>query len=74
MNQESKNKLRWIKNRLKKKYNIPQEQTAAVLGAISDLRWDWRHSKYDLLGLVIEEVLVDLAVDRCPPEKLEDLC
>jgi hypothetical protein len=66
--------LSWLRNHLYKKYKIPKRQTQAVLDAISDLRWDWKHSKYDLYGLCIEEVLADLGAARAPYDKKEDVC
>lgn len=65
--------LSWLRNRLKRKYKIPKDQTQKVLDAISDLRWDWRHSKYDLYGLCLEDVLEDLGHKRCPRERKNDL-
>lgn len=43
MEERNSEVLSWLRNRLKKKYKIPKGQTQAVLDAISDLRWDWRH-------------------------------
>lgn len=65
--------LSWLRNRLKAKYKIPKGQTQQVLDAIADLRWDWRHSKYDLYGLCIEEVLADLGANRAPRDRQDDV-
>lgn len=73
MKKDYQKKLDWVAKRIQKKTGITKEQTLEVLGQIADLRWDWRKSKYDFFGLDISDVLHDLAEDRCPSDRIEDL-
>lgn len=66
MNKDTKARKKWVVNRLKRKYKIPAKHTEAVLGAIADLTWDWSHSRYDLPGLQIEELLEEIGNTRNP--------
>jgi hypothetical protein len=63
----------WLKNRLKRKYKIKPQDTEKVLGAIGDLIWDWKDSKYDIWGLGILEILLMIGKKRCPKDRKKDL-
>ncbi len=68
MEKRTQEAFRWIQNRVHKKTKIKQEVTAKVLETIADLYWDWSHSKYDLYGIQIEDLLEDLGKSRAPKE------
>jgi hypothetical protein len=66
MEERNAKAFKWLVNRITKKTKVEREVVISVLGAVADMQWDWEHSRYDLYGLQLEEILEDLGKERAP--------